>query len=75
MVRTSGFHCPDSIPGQKTEIPQATGCGQKGAWWGENREGSRDDGFLALKQRSSTLCLFSMNKTVCLVLVCTHSCT
>ena len=29
MVRTSGFHCPGSISGQRTEIPQATRCDQK----------------------------------------------
>ena len=29
MVRTSGFHCLGSIPGQRTEIPQATRCDQE----------------------------------------------
>ena len=29
MVRTSGFHCPGSIPGQRTETPQTTRCDQK----------------------------------------------
>ena len=31
--------------------------------------------FLALNQCSSILYLFSINKTVCLVLICTHTCT
>lgn len=29
LVRTSGFHCLGSIPGQRTEIPQATRCDQE----------------------------------------------
>ena len=47
MVRTSGFHCPGSISGQRTEIPQATRCDQKEGQWGEKSEGSRDEGVLS----------------------------